>query len=107
MEAAMLQCLQANEALADDGDILPFFGVPGRPQRHPQARVPKGTGPMWSLMLHQMAPVTRMLPTMTSSPFVEVHSVPHASTWFVSGATHVWCATHAFAQLRVLVRRWW
>ena len=31
MEAAMLQCLQGNEAVADDGDILPFFGGPGTP----------------------------------------------------------------------------
>ena len=27
----MLQCLQGNEAVADDGDILPFFGGPGTP----------------------------------------------------------------------------
>ena len=31
VEAAMLQCLQRNEAVADDGDILPFFGGPGTP----------------------------------------------------------------------------
>ena len=31
MEATMLQCLQGNEAVADDGDILPFFGGPGTP----------------------------------------------------------------------------
>ena len=31
VEAAMLQCLQGNEAVADDGDILPFFGGPGAP----------------------------------------------------------------------------
>ena len=31
VEAAMLQCLQGNEAVADDGDILPFFGGPGTP----------------------------------------------------------------------------
>ena len=31
VEATMLQCLQGNEALADDGDILPFFGGPGTP----------------------------------------------------------------------------
>ena len=27
----MLQCLQGNAAVADDGDILPFFGGPGTP----------------------------------------------------------------------------
>ena len=27
----MLQCLHGNEAVADDGDILPFFGGPGTP----------------------------------------------------------------------------
>ena len=27
----MLQCLQGTEAMADDGDILPFFGGPGTP----------------------------------------------------------------------------
>ena len=27
----MLQCLQGNEAVADDGDNLPFFGGPGTP----------------------------------------------------------------------------
>ena len=31
LEAAMLQCLQDNEAVADDGDNLPFFGGPGTP----------------------------------------------------------------------------
>ena len=31
LEAAMLQCLQSNEATADDGDNLPFFGGPGTP----------------------------------------------------------------------------
>ena len=31
VEAAMLQCLQGNEAVADDGDSLPFFGGPGTP----------------------------------------------------------------------------
>ena len=31
VEAAMLQCLQGNEAVADDGDIVPFFGGPGTP----------------------------------------------------------------------------
>ena len=31
VEATMLQCLQGNEAVADDGDILPFFGGPGTP----------------------------------------------------------------------------
>ena len=31
LEAAMLQCLQGNEAVADDGDNLPFFGGPGTP----------------------------------------------------------------------------
>ena len=30
-EATMLQCLQGNEAVADDSDILPFFGGPGTP----------------------------------------------------------------------------
>ena len=40
VEATMLQCLQGIEAVADDGDILPFFGGPGAPltststQRH-------------------------------------------------------------------------
>ena len=29
MQATMLQCLHGNEAVADDGDILPFFGGPG------------------------------------------------------------------------------
>ena len=29
IEATMLQCVQGNEAVADDGDILPFFGGPG------------------------------------------------------------------------------
>ena len=29
MEAAMLQRLQGIEGVADDGDILPFFGGPG------------------------------------------------------------------------------
>ena len=27
----MLQCLQGTEAVADDGDIMPFFGGPGTP----------------------------------------------------------------------------
>ena len=31
VQAAMLQCLQGNEALADDGDSLLFFGGPGTP----------------------------------------------------------------------------
>ena len=31
VEATILQCLQGNEALADDGDIPPFFGGPGTP----------------------------------------------------------------------------
>ena len=31
VEGTMLQCLQGNEAVADDGDILPFFGGPGTP----------------------------------------------------------------------------
>ena len=31
LEAAMLQCLQGNEAMADDGDNLPCFGGPGTP----------------------------------------------------------------------------
>ena len=31
VEAAMLQCLQCNEAVADDGDSVPFFGGPGTP----------------------------------------------------------------------------
>ena len=31
VEAAMIQCLQGNEAVADGSDILPFFGGPGTP----------------------------------------------------------------------------
>ena len=31
VEATMLQCLRGNEAVVDDGDILPFFGGPGTP----------------------------------------------------------------------------
>ena len=41
MEATMLQCLQDNEAMADDSDIPPFFGGPGTPlaTRHHLERV--------------------------------------------------------------------
>ena len=62
---------------------------------------------MWSALLHQMGSLTCMLATITSSPFAEVCNVPHASSWFASGAIHVWCAMHAFAQVRFLVGRWW
>ena len=41
LEAAMLQCLQGNEAMADDGDNLPFFGGPGTP---PASRTPSRKG---------------------------------------------------------------
>ena len=41
VEAAMLQCLQGNEAVADDGDILPLFGVPGTPL---SSTAPSGKG---------------------------------------------------------------
>ena len=40
-EATMLQCLQGNEAVADDGDILPIFGGPGTP---PTSTTPSGKG---------------------------------------------------------------
>ena len=41
VEAAMLQCLQGNEAVADDGDSLPFFGGPGTPL---SSTAPSGKG---------------------------------------------------------------
>ena len=41
VEAAMLQCLQGNEAVADDGDNLPFFGGPGTPL---SSTAPSGKG---------------------------------------------------------------
>ena len=31
VEATMLECLQGNDAVADDGENLPFFGGPGTP----------------------------------------------------------------------------
>ena len=40
-EAAMLQCLQGNEAVADDGDSMPFFGGPGTPL---SSTAPSGKG---------------------------------------------------------------
>ena len=46
VEAAMLQCLQANEAVADDGDILPFFGGLGTPL---SSTAPSGKGTKWHL----------------------------------------------------------
>ena len=41
VEAAMLQRLQGNEAMADDGDSLPFFGGPGTPL---SSTAPSGKG---------------------------------------------------------------
>ena len=41
VEAAMLQCLQGSEAVADDGDSLPFFGGPGTPL---SSTAPSGKG---------------------------------------------------------------
>ena len=107
MEATMLQFLQGNEAVADDGDILPFFGGPGTPLT---STAPSGKG----TERHRVDVVTIVAPDgthiliiMTSSPFVEVCRVPHASRWFASAATHVWCAMHAFLRVHILVQRWW
>ena len=89
VEATMLQCLQGNEAVAADADILPFFGGVGTPLTS-TAPFGKGTERQrLDVLLHQMVPLTHMPATVTSSPFVEVCSVPHASWWFASGATYV------------------
>ena len=41
VEAAMLQCVQGNQAVADDGYNLPFFGGPGTPL---SSTAPSGKG---------------------------------------------------------------
>ena len=105
----MLQCLQGNEAVADDGDILPFFRGPGTPLT---STAPSGRGTERHKVdvVTLVAPdgtLTHMLAIMTSSLFEEVCSVPHASKWFASGATHVWFVMHALPQIHTLVQRWW
>ena len=91
LEAAMLQCLQGNEAVADDGDNLPFFGGPGTPLA---STAPSGKG----TERHQAGVVRTVAPDGTPdshvgnhapSLFAEVWSVPHARRRFASGAIHV------------------
>ena len=105
----MLQCLQGNAAVADDGDNVPFFGGPSTPLAS-TAPSGKGTERHQADVVRTVAPdgtLTCMLATTPSSLFAEVWSVPHARRSFASGAIHVWCAMHAFAQARVFVGTWW
>ena len=90
VEAAMLQCLQGNEAVADDGDSLPFFGGPGSPL---SSTVPSGKG----TERHRADVVSTVAPYGTP----DSHAGNHDFITFRRGmgcATckkdlHIWCNT--------------
>ena len=90
VEAAMLQFLQGNEAVADDGDILPFFGRPGTPLTS-TALSGKGTG------RHRADVVSTIAPDGTR----DSHAGNHGSTTFRRGTqcatckhvVRIWCNT--------------
>ena len=99
--AAMLQCLQGDAAVANDGNMLPFFVRVLRrcwlARLHLES-VRIGTKRTWSWLLHRIVALTRMLATKTSSLFGGACGVPHAdSNVFAFGATHVWFAMHVFS----------
>ena len=109
MEAAMLQCLEGEAAVADDGDILPSFG--GR-RCHWLAKAQHANGltdkpclrTLWS---NQMVVLLNMVATMTSSLSEGAWSVQCVGSMCASGATHVWFATHALSKIQDrMVRQW-
>ena len=109
VEAAMLQCLEREAAVADDGDILPSFGGGWRchwlaKSQHANGQTDK---PRPSLWLNQMVALLCMVATMTCSLSEGAWSVQCARSLCASGATHVWFATHALSKIQDLVVRQW
>ena len=109
VEATMLQCLQGNEAVADDSDILPFLGGPGTPLT---STAPSEKGTEW----HGADVVTVVAPDGTP----DSHAGNHDFITFRRGmqcatckqVVRIWCNTcpvcHAcFSEVHILVQRWW
>ena len=68
VEAAMLPCLQGNEVVVDDGDIVPFFGGPGTPR---SSTTPSGTG----TERHQADVVSTVALDATPNSHAGIHDV--------------------------------
>ena len=79
VEAAMLQCLQGNEAVADDGNSLPLFGGPDTP-RSSTAPSRKGTE------RHEADVVSAVAPDGTPEPHAGNHD-------FITFGRGMECAT--------------
>ena len=90
VEAAMLQCLQGNEAVVDDGDILPFFGGPGTPLT---STAPSGKG----TERHHADVVSTVAPDWTRDSHAGIHSFitfrrgTQCAT--CKEVVHIWCNT--------------
>ena len=90
VEAAMLQCVQGNEAVADDGDILPFFGGTGTSLT---SAAPSGKG----TERHRADVVTTVAPNGT----LDSHAGNHDFITFRRGTqcatckqvVRIWCNT--------------
>ena len=90
VEATMLQCLQGNEAMVDNGDIVPFFGGPGTP---PTSMAPCGKG----TERHKVDVVTTVAPDGTP----DAHAGNHDFIIFRRGmqcatckqVVCIWCNT--------------
>ena len=80
VDATTLQCLQGNEAMADDGDILPFFGGLGTPL---STKAPCGKG----TERHKVDVVTVVAPDGT----LDTHAGNHD---FIASRRGVQCATY-------------
>ena len=109
VEAAMLQSLEVEAAVADHGDILPsFWGWRCHwlaKAQHTNRQTDKPC--LRTLCSNQMVVQLCMVATVTCSLSEGAWSVECACSPCASGATHVWFATHALSKIQDLVLRQW
>ena len=106
----MLQCLEEEAAVPDDGDILPsFWGseVPLACQGPTRKRADRQAPSEDKLWLNRMVILLTMVATMSSSLSEGAWTVQCAGSLCASHATHVWFATRALSNIQDRVVRQW
>ena len=107
VEAMMLECLQGNEALVDDYDILLFFGVLGA-QLTTMAPSEKGAE-RHKVDVVRVVALDDTRDTQAGNPYritFQRGMQCATSSWCAFCATPVWFVMRAFLHVHTLVRRW-
>ena len=111
LEAAMLQCLEGEAAVADDGDILPSFGgseVPPACQGATRADRQAPSGDTEGTVVEPDGSPAQHGGNHDFFTFRRgMQCAVCRQSVCASGATHVWFATHALSRIQDRVMRQW